>query len=75
MTVEIKQYIKEKTAVLADFNLTDEQAVQAHLESKVRETLPDDINIIRIDRIARQMIEDYWNGDRSFRKVYHEEEN
>jgi hypothetical protein len=68
MTAEIKRYIKEKTAVLADFNLTDEYSVETHLKSKVDPKLSDEFNITRIDTIARQMIEDYWNGDTTFYK-------
>lgn len=70
MTAEIKRYIKEKKAVLAEFNLNDRNAVEDHLASKVNDALPDELNIIRIDRAARAMIEDYYAGDRSFCKPY-----
>ena len=72
MTAEISLYIKRKKAALAQFNLNDRNAVEAHLASKVNDDLPDELNIIRIDRAAREMIDDYYAGDRSFCKLYNE---
>lgn len=75
MTAEIKRYIKEKTAILADFNLTDEIAVEARLKSKVDPNLSDEFNITRIDTTARQMIEDYWKGDMTFYKFSRDDDD
>ena len=72
MTAEIKRHIKKKTTVLSDANLTDKCAIEEYLSSKVNDSLPNELNIIRIDRAAREMIEDYYAGDRSFCKSYNE---
>lgn len=68
MTAEIRRYIKEKVKVLDDFRLTDQRAVYSHLLNHLKPELSDEFNMIRIDNEAKNMINDYFNGDRSFCK-------
>lgn len=68
MTADIYRYIKEKTKILEDFRLTDVRAVHSHLVSKLKPELSDEFNMIRIDNEAKNMVNEYWNGDRSFCK-------
>lgn len=65
------EYIKEKVKILADFGLTDKHAVSEYLEEKC-EGITEEAKIIsKVDMSARVLIDNFFNGDRSFVKRTH----
>lgn len=63
-----KDYLEQKVDVMVEFGLTDEEALREYL---VRETANDPTEKSRemhIDRLVRTIIDNYYDGDRTFVK-------
>lgn len=63
-----KQYIEYKTKVLYQLGLTDHIEVKAHLARKSENATTDLKKRIQIDNAARTMLNDFYDGDKSFVK-------
>lgn len=59
--------IKDKLTVLDDFGLTDKAKLQAYLEKEM-ENCPEAKYNTRLDNICRNLITDFFNGNRTYVK-------
>ena len=62
----LKDYIDDKAHILKDFGMNNTRAIKSYFESKIADLATDEKKEIKIDRLARDMIESYFNGDHTF---------
>lgn len=60
------KYIKEKAGILADFGLTNTNAVEEYLHYKTAHLSNTESKIRCIDFASRQLLTDFYNGNHQF---------
>ena len=65
-TASTKAYIRNKAKVLKQLGLTNKDAVKMHLTEAVKEISDPLKREMKIDRIARDMISQFFDGSREF---------
>lgn len=68
-------YLVYKTEVLRQLGLTDKAAVKAHLQRKSKDADTELKRKIQIDNVARTMLMNYYDGDRTYVKAKSERRN
>lgn len=63
----MKKYIHDKARLLHQFGLSDSESVEAYFKIKT-EGMPDDKAELKIERLARDMLKNFFDGDRTFVK-------
>ena len=61
-------YVKYKTEILYQIGLTDKALVKEYLEEKCANATSETNKRIKIDNAARQLMDDFYNGDRTYVK-------
>lgn len=64
--ITIKQYINHKTQVLRELGMTDSNSIRSYFYRQIADVPTDEKKELKIDRLARDMIESYFDGDMSF---------
>jgi hypothetical protein len=65
-TPTLKQYINHKVHVLKEIGMTDSNAIRDYFYSKISDISTDEKKELKIDRLARDMIDSYFDGDHTF---------
>ena len=67
--VREKPYVDEKAYALFELGLRDIEAVKAYLLRETKNDPTEEAKENHMDRLARQMLKDYYNGDITFIKT------
>ena len=59
-------YIREKCRVLKELGLTNTSALKAYFKAETKDITDEAKRENKIDRLARDLINNYYDGDRSF---------
>lgn len=62
----LKDYIDDKAHILNDFGMNNTRAIKSYFERKISDLTTDESKEIKIDRLARDMIEAFFDGDHTF---------
>lgn len=65
---KVKDHLDYKVQVLKDFGLTDRYAVREHLKAELTSAgiKTPEARITKIDNVARQMLDAFYNGDKTY---------
>ena len=66
--MEEMDYLKYKTEILFQIGLTDRDMVESYLEEKCANATSETNKRIKIDNAARKLMDDFYDGDRTYVK-------
>lgn len=67
--MEEKTYLEQKVDVLYDIGMSDKHAIREYLKSETKNDISEEARENHIDRLARDMMMNYYDGDVSFVKT------